>query len=234
MHALGGATGSRVTVIPKFINTPLDIIGTKLFDLMMPLALKVAQADGHISDQERQCIQNYFVNQWGYDQTFVEAGIALIEPKLDQFKIKAVADELIAYKKSNPDCNYAVMSKDLVDFLKEVMASDGVIDEREELVLKRVEGIFAEAARISFGEGFVVFKERLTSMVKSGAKEVATGAQTLGSSAVSKADAISKSEAFGNLKDGIEKGADVASASIRSAAGKATKAAEAFSLKFKK
>lgn len=83
MHALGGATGSRVTVIPKCINTPLDIIGTKLFDLMMPLALKVAQADGHISDQERQCIRNYFVDQWGYDKTFVEAGIALIEPRLD-------------------------------------------------------------------------------------------------------------------------------------------------------
>ena len=80
MHALGGATGSRVTVIPKCINTPLDIIGTRLFDLMMPLALKVAYADGHISDQERQFIRSYFVDQWGYDQTFVEAGIALIKP----------------------------------------------------------------------------------------------------------------------------------------------------------
>ena len=234
MHALGGATGSRVTVIPKCINTPLDIIGTKLFDLMMPLALKVAHADGHISDQERECIRNYFVNEWGYDQTFVEAGIALIEPRLDQFKITGVADELIAYKKSNPDCNYAVMSKDLVDFLKEVMESDGVVDEREDLVLKRVEGIFAEAARKSFGEGFAVFKDGLTSKVKSGAQAVTTGAQTLGSSAVSKADAISKSEAFGNLKEGMGKGADVASASIRSAAGKAAKAATAFSLKFKK
>lgn len=234
MHALGGATGSRVTVIPKCINTPLDIIGTKLFDLMMPLALKVAHADGQISDQERQCIRNYFVNEWGYDQTFVEAGIALIEPRLDQFKITGVADELIAYKKSNPDCNYEVMAKDLVDFLREVMESDGVVDEREDLVLKRVEGIFAEAARKSFGEGFAVFKDGLTSKVKSGAQAVATGAQTLGSSAVSKADAISKSEAFGNLKDGMGKGADVASASIRSAAGKAAKAAAAFSLKFKK
>jgi uncharacterized tellurite resistance protein B-like protein len=234
MHALGGATGSRVTVIPKCINTPLDIIGTKLFDLMMPLALKVAFADGHISEQERQCIRHYFVDQWGYDQTFVEAGIALIEPRLDQFKITVVADELIAYKKSNPDCNYAAMSKDLVDFLREIMESDGVVDEREELVLKRVEGIFTEAARKSFGESFAGFKDGLTSKVKSGAQAFTAGAQTLGSSAVSKADAISKSEAFGNLKDGVGKGAEVASASIRDAAGKAAKAATAFSLKFRK
>lgn len=121
-----------------------------------------------------------------------------------------------------------------MDFLREVMESDGVVEEREDLVLKRVEGIFADAARKSFGEGFSVFKDGLTSKVKSGAQAVATGALTLGSSAVSKADAISKSEAFGNLKEGMGKGADVASASIRSAAGKAAKAATAFSLKFKK
>lgn len=234
MHALGGATGSRVTVIPKCINTPLDIIGTKLFDLMMPLALKVAQADGNVSDPERQCIRNYFVNEWGYDQTFVEAGIALIEPKLDQFKITDVADELVAYKKSNPDCNYAVMSKDLVDFLREVMKSDGVVDEREELVLNRVEGIFAEAGRKSFDESFSTFKDSMTSKVKTGAQALATGAQALGSSAVYKADAISKSEAFGNLKDGVGKSADVASASIREVAGKTAKVAAAFTLKFKK
>ena len=234
MHALGGATGSRVTVIPKCINTPLDIIGTKLFDLMMPLALKVANADGHVSDQERQCIRNYFVDQWGYDQTFVAAGIALIEPRLDQFKITGVAEELIAYKRSNPDCNYAVMSRDLVGFLREVMESDGVIDEREELVLKRVEGIFAEASRSSFGESLTGFKDSLTSKMKSGAQAVASGAQTLGSSAASKADAVSKSEALGNLKDGVEKGAVLASDSIRHVAGKAVKAAASFSLKFKK
>ena len=63
MHALGGAIGSRVTVIPKCINTPPDIMGTKLFDLMMPLALKIAHGDGHVSGQERQCIGSYFVDQ---------------------------------------------------------------------------------------------------------------------------------------------------------------------------
>ena len=234
MHALGGATGSRVTVIPKCINTPLDIIGAKLFDLMMPLALKIANADGEVSDQERQCIQDYFVNQWGYDQTFVAAGMALIEPRLDQFKIAGVADELVAYKKSNPDCNYAVMSRNLVAFLREVMESDGVVDEREELVLKRVEGIFSEAEKNSFGETLSGLRDGLASKLKSGAQAVASGAQTLGSSAVSKADEIAKSEAFGNLKNGVERGAIVATDSIRIASGRAAKAVAAFSGRFKK
>lgn len=234
MHALGGATGSRVTVIPKCINTPLDIIGTKLFDLMMPLSLKIANADGEISGQERQCIQDYFVNQWGYDTTFVAAGMALIAPRLDQFKIAGVADELVAYKKSNPDCNYAVMSRELVAFLREVMESDGVVDEREELVLKRVEGIFTEAERNSFSETISGFKDGLASKLKSGAQAVASGAQTVGSSATAKAEAIAKSEAFGNLKDGVEKGVAAASSSVRAAADKAAKAAVAFSMRFKK
>jgi uncharacterized tellurite resistance protein B-like protein len=234
MHALGGATGSRVTVIPKCINTPLDIIGSKLFDLMMPLALKVAHADGHMSDHERQCIRNYFTDQWGYDQAFVDAGIALMEPRLDQFKISAVADELVAYKKSNPDCNYAVMSKDLVLFLREVMESDGEVDQREELVLKRVEGIFTEASSKSFGADFGGFKDSLASKVKSGAQSLASTVQSLGSTTVSKANAISKSDAVESLKGGVDKAAGTAAASIRSAAGMAVESVAQLTSKFRK
>lgn len=234
MHALGDATGSRVTVIPKCINTPLDIIGTKLFDLMMPLALKVAHADGHMSDHERQCIRNYFTDQWGYDQAFVDAGIALIEPRLDQFKISAVADELVAYKKSNPDCNYAVMSKDLVQFLREVMESDGEVDQREELVLKGVEGIFTEASSKSFGEDLAGLRDSLASNVKSGAQSLASTVQSLGSTAVSKANAISQSEALESLRDGVDKAAETASASFRSAADMAIKSVAQISSKLRK
>lgn len=234
MHALGGATGSRITVIPKCINTPLDIIGTKLFDLMMPLALKVAHADGQISAQESQCICNYFVAQWGYDPTFVDAGMALMVPRLDQFDITAVADALVAYKKSNPDCNYAVMSKDLLDFLREVMASDGVLDAREQQILQLVEGIFAEAARSSFGDSFTGLKEGLTATVRTGSLTLAQGAQALRATAIAKSEALAQSEAFGNFKEGFGKGAAGAKASLRDAAGKAAKAATAFTDKFKK
>lgn len=234
MRTLSGATEDRVMVIPKFINTPLDVLGSTLFGLMMPLALKLAVADGEVSDKERLCIRNYFVDQWGFDAQFVEASMVLIEPKLDQFKIAELATELVAYKKSNPDCNYAVMSRDLVAFLKDVMASDGVIDEREELVLKRVEGIFAEAERTSIGDTVSDLKDAVASKVRVGAHAVATGAHAAGAAAVATADAIAKSEAFGHLKEGAEKGAAAASDSIRAAAEKATRVAQGWSDKLKK
>ncbi len=234
MRKLSGATEDRVTVIPKFINTPLDVIGSTLFGLMMPLALKVAAADGQVSDRERQCIRNYFVDQWGFDAQFVEAGVGLIEPTLDQFKISDLANELVAYKKTNPDCNYAVMARDLVAFLKEVMESDGVVDEREELVLKRIEGIFAEAEHTSLGDTLSGVKDGLTSTVRSGVHAIAAGAHAAGSTAVSTAEAIAKSEAFGHVKESAGKGAAAASDSIRTAAGKAARVAKEWSNKLRK
>jgi len=46
-----------VIVIPKFINTPLDILAYTLFSFMASLALKVAESDGniHILEKNHHC-----------------------------------------------------------------------------------------------------------------------------------------------------------------------------------
>ena len=56
---------SRVEVIPKFINTPIDVLAIGLFDSIAPLSLKVAAADGKISPEELEVIKSYFVEGWG-------------------------------------------------------------------------------------------------------------------------------------------------------------------------
>jgi hypothetical protein len=128
---------------------------------MMPLALKVVCADGHVSEKERQCMSNYFVGQWSFDAQFVQVSTGLIEPTLDPFKI-------------------ATLAKDLIAFLKEVMESDGTIDEREELVRLRVESIFAEAEHVSVSDTVTGIKDAVAAKVRVSAHAVATGAQAAG------------------------------------------------------
>ena len=62
---LKNASTSRVTVIPDFINTPMDVLGLGLFDLIAPLALKVANVDEYIDDLERNhiCVIPPFITE---------------------------------------------------------------------------------------------------------------------------------------------------------------------------
>lgn len=134
----------RVSVIPQFINTPLDILGLALFDLMAPLALKMAHIDGQLDESESNHIKSYFVNKWGYDTNFVNAGIDYLNQNIDNYKIATTAKALVEYKRSNPDCDYDSMSKEILAFLREIIEADGRIDEREILALDSIKSIFNE------------------------------------------------------------------------------------------
>ncbi len=167
--------------------------------------LKVAAADGCVSDDERVCIRDYFVKQWGFDSRFVEAGLQLIEPNLGEFKISEVAEKLVEYKKSNLDCNYKVMAQDLLAFLQEVMESDGAIDEREQLVLDKVKSIFDKASQVSVTDAFSKFGAGVSESIKKGAKAAAAGAEAAGNAALVGVDAVSKSEIVSRIKDVVGK-----------------------------
>ncbi|MEJ6709132.1 MAG: hypothetical protein QNK92_10105 [Amylibacter sp.] len=56
---------SRVETIPTFINTPIDLLGAALFNLLGAFAVKVAIIYGHIHDTELATIQNHFVTKGG-------------------------------------------------------------------------------------------------------------------------------------------------------------------------
>lgn len=59
---LGNSKGSRVIEIPRFLNTPLDALGLALFDLIAPLALRLAQIDGQIELEERAYLTEHLVS----------------------------------------------------------------------------------------------------------------------------------------------------------------------------
>ncbi len=139
----------RVKVIPAFINTPVDVLGLSLFDLMAPLAMKVAHVDGHIVEKEVAAINHYFVKRWGYSPDFTERGLGFIQQRVDEFHIKTTAATLAAFARDNPDCKAEAMLEDVSVFLREVMEADGRIDEREEMAIERVEKVFVEEMSFS-------------------------------------------------------------------------------------
>ncbi len=220
---LNDATDSRVTVIPKFINTPIDVLAINLFDLIAPLALKVAAIDGQITDDERKLIKDYFVNEWGYDPLFLDAGFALIESKLDDFSIKEIAEKLAEFSKASRDCNYSAMSSDLIVFLKGVMEADGKIDEREELAIGKIQDIFEEAGRLFSQANIAKASETAKESVKKVKDVIGTGAEALGDSLKKSSDVITKSEAAEVARQFISKSTDDKKKAARELFGKVFK-----------
>lgn len=138
------STGSFVEVIPKYLNTPLDVISLAMFDFLAALSLKIAAVDGNIHPDEIECIRDHLLEDWGYDPRFVEAGLQQHKDGNDT-DITAVANALASYKKENPDCNYGVMHEYLIKFLEDLVAADGVIRPEERAAIELVGSIFTEA-----------------------------------------------------------------------------------------
>jgi hypothetical protein len=75
-----------VTEVPNFINSPLDVLGSAICDLICPILFKIAYADGHIADQEQEKIKGYLINQWGINSGYVDGLIKYDEAKLRNFE----------------------------------------------------------------------------------------------------------------------------------------------------
>jgi len=151
-HYLRDVSKDKVIKIPKFINTPIDVLALGLFDLMAPLALKVADADGHIDETEMQCIHAYLTHEWGYDETFIVKGLEFTESKLSEFSIEEQARTLAEFKKANRDCNYDAMSAELMSFLTAIMEADGREDKREKEAIESVQKTFKDVSQSWFGK----------------------------------------------------------------------------------
>lgn len=133
----------RVDVIPKFINTPVDVLALRIFELCGAVSLKIAAIDGHIAEEERECIRTHFINDWGYEPNYVEVGLQLLEESIDNNLFRDLANSFADFCNENPDCDYPTMTNQLLLLVSEIIESDGRIDEREEMGLDNLRAIFA-------------------------------------------------------------------------------------------
>ena len=132
----------KIIIIPKYLNTPLDILAVGIFDLLATLSLKVAKADGMINSPEFDKIVEHFVNQWGYDRKFVEAGIAYFYVELDNFDTEKTAQEFAVYLRENPDCNFKAISRGTTNFLEDLASVEEFGSESKKEEIQKIEEVF--------------------------------------------------------------------------------------------
>lgn len=132
---LSNTSKGRVIVVPKYINTPIDLLASRLTELMIPIALKVAYADRNIQEVEINKILNYFSNEWGLNKELVKQVIDDNMEHVGKLRYKDLTSSIIAFTEENKDCNQKEMCKDLLKFVEEISASDGDICEREKIEL---------------------------------------------------------------------------------------------------
>lgn len=130
--------GSRVDEIPRFLNSPIDVLGTSFLDLVGSLAIKVAAIDGHIHERERQTIAEYFVDEWGFDPAYTSRALDLLEETTDDQRVGEMATILAEFARTNPDCDFSKIQRGLSELLTEIAEADGKIDEREDMAIERI------------------------------------------------------------------------------------------------
>ena len=137
-RAIGRYARSRVEVIPRFINSPIDQLGAALLDMMAALSLKVAAIDGEVNPSERKTMCDYFVAEWGFDANYVVRALALVEEEAMNQPLKLMALAIGKFVKDHPDCNAQAFHDELIVLLREIADADGKMDEREELAIDAI------------------------------------------------------------------------------------------------
>ena len=125
----------RVEIIPKWINTPMDVLALALFGFMAPLYLKVAFSDRVITDKERKYIRDYFIDEWGYSKKFIWNALADVEKDIESFDIIECTDSLIEFERENPDCNFDFMVKEVKRSMYRILQCSGKIDDQGEVIV---------------------------------------------------------------------------------------------------
>ena len=175
-----------VDTIPKYITTPIDVLGAALVDLLGSLALRVSAIDGHIDPRERACIADHFVRDWGFDRDYVSRALDALTLRADDTRVKLLATEIAVFTARNPDCNAVAMLGEIIIFLRELIMADGIIDEREELAVEAIERMFAESSRVTLGKA----AESVADVAMTAGTTIAGAASSIGSTISSTATAV--------------------------------------------
>jgi hypothetical protein len=161
---------SDLVIIPKYINTPMDIIALAMLELRLPFSIKLAHASGVFSDAKYRVIQSYYADQWGYSAAFVALMITEYQTDLESISFSRLAQTLTEYCEDNPDCDRAAILGDFVQHLADVIEADPQIHEQELLQFEYLKTLLQSEPNNSKLAAVMGAAKRGAATIASGAK----------------------------------------------------------------
>jgi hypothetical protein len=82
-------------VAPKYLNVPLDFLGSSLLNIILPLALKISSESEKVStDNQIIILQEY--SSWGYDEKYLNQMITIMVTQINDLEIDNIREKLQA------------------------------------------------------------------------------------------------------------------------------------------
>ena len=130
--------------VPKYINTPLDILAANIMEVLLPPLIHVANSDGHFHHLEREKIISHFSDDWGLSRDQVATKCHEFNEQESDFDLASWSESMRALGES-ADIDFDALRKDLVETLAELASADGQLDASEEQALQGISAAMADA-----------------------------------------------------------------------------------------
>ena len=154
---LNRAKKNCVDEVPKFINTPLDLLSISVFEILAPISVKIAKSDSEFCEEEIEYILNYFLNEWGYNRHFVERSILEMSQNADNISFDKLGKILTKVCQRAKDLKHDYVKTEIIRLARDVIAADGQIKLTEQNALKQLENSLSKDSN----KGQKIFKKAL-------------------------------------------------------------------------
>ncbi|MCP5313167.1 MAG: TerB family tellurite resistance protein [Chromatiaceae bacterium] len=131
---LAACRRETVEEIPHFINSPIDVLGASIADIIIPILLRLAHADGVIHDDEIHVIERYLTNEWGFNEQFVQSAIDLHQTQIAEWDWSVVRS-LLKTARETRDIDIKQFKEKLLTIAQEVAEAEGGIVAEESAML---------------------------------------------------------------------------------------------------
>lgn len=119
-HLVEKADKSLHHKIPKYINTPIDLLATTLLNYILPLAIKVSLVDSKFKKEEGESIVQYFKSEWGYNNDYLNLMVSQMVAIESTFELEDLKKKLETIVKTTEGLKYDIMKNEIIDILKMV------------------------------------------------------------------------------------------------------------------